>query len=220
MRVRADTLSISSVLLTIALLGLIPAALWNALAGSDKTMLAKLEVGFRAEIQTAHYLGLACLAIILIGLIVVWTGYVRRSRSAWLVMFVITWLWAFPIFVLPLFKGTMVLTLPEWLYSAIYQWGSPRIGAKMVLIFLVMVIGLLLPIRSIFVSREMQRPSRRPSPRLFGGSALAVLLVAMALLVWIHLRVYEISPDELNSWQQLPPPPPPPSTPHRLAQID
>jgi hypothetical protein len=210
MRVRADSVSISSVLLTVALLGLIPTALWNALAGRDKTVLARLDAGYRADIQTAHYLGVACLAIILIGLIVIWTGYVRRSRSAWLVMFVVTWVWAFPLFVLPLFKGTMVLTFPEWVYGAIYQWGSPRIGAKMTLIFSLMVIGLLLPIRSFFVVREIQGPSQRPSPKVIGGSALAVLLVVMALLAWIHLRVYEISPEELNSWQQLPPPPPPP----------
>jgi hypothetical protein len=44
-----------------------------------------------------HYLGVACRAIILIGLIVIWTGYVMRARSAWLVMFVVTWVWAFPL---------------------------------------------------------------------------------------------------------------------------
>jgi hypothetical protein len=210
MRIRTDSVFISSVLLTIALLGLIPAALWNALAGRDKTVLANLDAGFRAELQTAGYLGIACLAIILIGLIVIWTGYVRGSRSAWLVMFVVAWVWAFPLFVLPLFKGTMVLTFSEWLYSAIYQWGSPRIGAESVLIFLLMVIALLLPIKSFFLVREIQGPRQSPSRKLIGGSVVTVLVVAVALLAWIHLHAYEISPAELNSWQQLPPPLPPP----------
>ncbi len=213
MRIRADSAFISSVLFTIALLCLIRAALWNALAGHDKVVLAKLDAGFRAEAQTSSYLGIACLAVILIGLIVVWTGYVKRARSAWLVMFVVTWVWAFPLFVLPLFKGTIVLTFSESLYSAIYQAGSPRIVAESVLIFLFMVTALLLPMKSFFPVKERPGPIHRPSPKLVGGAAVAVLLIVIALLAWIHLQVYEIPPAELNSWQQLPAPPPPPPNP-------
>ncbi|HLB89226.1 MAG TPA: hypothetical protein VJK29_16345 [Terriglobales bacterium] len=216
MRIRADSVFISSVLFTIALVCLIPAALRNALAGRDKMALASLDAGFRAEAQTAGYLGVACLAIILIGLIVIWTAYVKRARSAWLVMFVVAWIWAFPLFVWPLFKGTVVLTFSEWLYSAIYQSGSPRIWAESVLIFLLMVIALLLPIKSIFLVREIEEPIHRPSPKLIGGSAVAVLLSMTALLAWIHFQVYEIPPDALSSWQQLPPPPPPPQTPCKV----
>ena len=211
MRIRADSVFVSSVLFTIALLFLIPAGLWNALAGRDKTVLAKLDEGLRAEAQTSGYLGVACLAIILIGLIVIWTGYIKCARSAWLVMFVIAWAWAFPLFVLPLFKGTMDLTFPEWVYSAIYQPGSPRIWAESVLIFLLMVIALLLPIKSFFLVREIEEPIRRPSLKLIGGSAVTILLTLIALLVWVHVQVYEIPPAWLNSWQQLPAPPPPPN---------
>ena len=46
MRIRADSVFISGVLFTIALVSLIPAALWNALAGRD---IATLDAGFRAE---------------------------------------------------------------------------------------------------------------------------------------------------------------------------
>jgi hypothetical protein len=183
-------------------------------------VLAKLDAGFRAEVQTSNYLGIASLAIILVGLIVIWTGYVRRSRSAWLVMFVITWVWALPLFVLPLFKGTTVLTFPEWLFSAIYEWGSPRIGAKMVLIFLLMVVGLLLPIRSFFAVREIRGSTHPHSPKLICRSAVAVLLVVMALLAWIHLQTYEISPAALTYWQQLPPPPPNPCKAQQLIQVE
>jgi ABC-type spermidine/putrescine transport system permease subunit II len=59
-------------------------------------------------------------------------------------MFVVTGVWAFPLFVLPIFKRTIVLTLPEWLYSAIHQPGAPRIWAESVLIFSLMVVALLL----------------------------------------------------------------------------
>ena len=101
MRVRADSVLISSVLHTVALLCLIQPALWNYSSGRNRALLAQLDEGFRAEAHTAHYLGIASLSIILIGLIVLWTGYVKRSRSAWLVMFVIVWFWAFPLFMLP-----------------------------------------------------------------------------------------------------------------------
>jgi hypothetical protein len=119
--------------------------------------------------------------------------------------------WAFPLLVLPLFKGTIVLTFSESLYSAIYQEGSPRTWVESFLIFLLMVIALLLPLRAFFLVRETQELSHRPSPKLFGGSAVTLLLIVMGLLAWIHLQVYEIPPVQLNSWQQLPPPPPPPN---------
>jgi len=126
-------------------------------------------------------------------------------------MFVLVWAWAFPLFVLPLFKGTIVLTFSEWLYSAIYQDGSPRIWAESLLIFLMMVIALLLPIKSFFLVREIQGPVHGSSFKFIGSSTVAVLFLVIALLAWIHLRVYEIPPVQLNSWQQLPAPPPPPS---------
>jgi hypothetical protein len=105
-------------------------------------------------------LSVVCLAIILIGLIVIWTGYVKRARSAWFVMFVVAWIWAFPLLVLPLFRGRVVLTFSEWLYDAIYQPGSDRTWAELVLIFLLMVIALLLPIKSFFLVREIGLSAR------------------------------------------------------------
>jgi hypothetical protein len=215
MRVRADFVFVSGVLHTIALLSLVRAALWNYYSGTHKEILARLDVGFRAEAQTAHYLGVACLAIILIGLIVIWTGYVNRARSAWLVMFVIAWVWAFPLFVSPLFKGRVVLTFSEWLYSAMSQSGLPRTAAESILIFSLMVIALLLPIRSFFFTDETGRnASPRPSLELISGIATIVLLAGVALFTWIRVGVvYAIPADMLNAAQQLPPPPPPPQMP-------
>jgi hypothetical protein len=158
MRIRADSVFISSGLFTIALLCLIPAALWNLESGHDRVLMAKLDDGYRAEAQTAHYLGVACLAIILIALTVIWTGYMKRARSAWLVMFVVVWLWAFPLFILPflsaLIHGRVVLTFSEALHDAISEPGSPRSVVESVLIFLLMVIALILPIKAFFFRRK------------------------------------------------------------------
>lgn len=167
-------------------------------------VLARLDAGFQAEAQTASYLGVACLSIILIGLIVTWTGYIKRARSAWLVMFILVWLWAFPLFVFPfvsaLVHGNIVLTFSESLYDAISEPGSPRSVLESVLIVSLMVIALLLPIKRFFVDRDVEKPIYRPSPRLIGLSLTGVLVIIIALFTWIRLGVlYEIPLTELNS---------------------
>ena len=128
MRIRFDSVFASSVLHTIALLFFVWAGLWNYISGS---------------------------AVILVGLIVVWAGYVRRSRSAWLVMFTIVWLWAFPVFVLPLLAGAVRGKLelsPSELETA--------------LAFCLMVTGLVLPIRKFFSSRTTEESQHPPTTML------------------------------------------------------
>jgi hypothetical protein len=181
-----------------------------ALSARDKIALESLDAGFRAYAETTRDLGVASLLIVLIGLIVVWTGYINGARSAWLVMFLIVWMWAFPLLALPMFKGTWNLTFSEWLYDAIYQPGLTRIWAESVLIFLLMLIALLLPIRSFFLAKEVSEPS----PRFFAFSAMGVVVALLALLAWVHLSVYEIPLDQLDPTRQLLPLPPPPAPPN------
>ncbi len=210
MRIRADLALVSSVLFTIALLNLLPAGRWYFSSPTDAVALARLDAGFRAQLQAWHYLGIASLAIILIGLIVTWTGYVKRARSAWLVMFVVTWAWAFPLFAWPYLKGPRVFTLPEWIFNAIYEPGSPRTAAQLVVTVSLMVVALLLPMKSFFLAR--QEPAPILSRTLVGRSAVTVLLILIAVFVWIHAQVYELTPEQLSFWQAMPPPPPPPAT--------
>jgi hypothetical protein len=214
MRIRHDSVFISSVLFTIALVCLIPTFWRNVLSAGDKTWLAKLDAGYRAAAGTMSDLSVASLAIILIGLIVIWTGYIRRTRWTWLVMFIVVWVWAFPLLVLPLFKGRIVLTFSEWLYSAIYQPGSPRIWAESVLIFCLMLIALVLPMKSFLSLKETRKQSPRLSTKLIGFSVMGLVVIMVGLFAWIRLGVlYEIPITELNSAQLLPAPPPPPPTP-------
>lgn len=185
------------------------------LFGSDREIFARLDPGLQAETQTAHFFGIACLTIILIGLIVLWTGHVNRARSAWVVMFAIAAVWAFPVLVLPFFKGRMVVTFSEWIYTAIYQSGLERAAMKLVLIFSMMVIALLLPIRSFFFMNEIDRNAgHRPSLKAISGFVSVLLLAAIALFAWIRVgTVYAIPPHIMDAAQQLPSPPPPPQTP-------
>jgi hypothetical protein len=177
MRIRTDSVFVSSALFTIALVSLIPTFVARVLTSRDKVWLARLEADYRLAAQTMSDLSVVCLAVILIGLIIVWSGYVNRARWTWFVMVVVVWVWAFPLLAFPpfeaLFKGTLALTLPEWIHSAIYQPGSPRNWAESVLIFLLMVIALLLPIKSFFFANETQ-PRDRISSRLVGFSAMGL----------------------------------------------
>jgi ABC-type Fe3+ transport system permease subunit len=215
-RIRADSVSISSVLLTIALRCLIPASWGNAWSGHNEVVLAQLDAGLRAAAATMSYVGFASLAIILIGLVVLWTGYVKRDRSAWFVMFIVVWLWAFPLFMFPfvsaLVHRNIVLTFSETLYDAISGPGSPRSAVESVLTFSLMMIGLALPMRRFFGHREVEQPIHRPSSRVVGVSVIGALCIMIALYAWIRVGVlYEIPVTEISSSiQRLPSPPPPP----------
>jgi len=212
MRTRVNSIFISSALFTVALVGLIPNFWVSVITKHDRVWLAKLDSGDRSAFEARSDLSIVCLVIVLIGLIVLWTGYVKRTRASWAVMFIVVWLWAFPLLVLPLLGHTHSLSIADWLYTAIYYPGSAS-WAKSPLPFLVMVIALLLPVKSFFLDAEGPRPIHRRSPKVIGGSAAVVLLTMAALLTWIRLRSYEIPPAELYSYEQLPPPPPPPSNP-------
>jgi hypothetical protein len=170
MRTRIDSVFISSVLFTVALVCLIPTFWANVITDHDKIWLAKLDDGYRAAARTTSDLSLACLAVILIGLIVVWTGYIKRVRWTWAVMFIVVWVWAFPLLVLPLLGHKRSLSIPEWIYTAVSYPGTARAWAEMVLIFLLMVIALLLPIRSFFLVREKQGPRHGPSLKVIAAA--------------------------------------------------
>jgi hypothetical protein len=53
-------------------------------------------------------IGSASLAIILIGLVVTWSGFVNRVRWTWFVMFIMVWVWLFPWLILPYFRGPIL----------------------------------------------------------------------------------------------------------------
>jgi hypothetical protein len=214
MKIRLDSVLVSCVLHTIALLALVQAALWN-FSGRMNALLAPMEAGFPDDTQTRHYLGICLFALILIGLIVTWTGYVNMRRSAWLVMFVIAWVCVFPLFVLPcvspLLHRRLELTFSEFLYHAIDGWGFPRELLVSILMFLAMVVGLLLPIKKFFGTHR-DEPTLRPSARLVGFSAAGIVIVLTALYAWLRVGViYEIPTRELSMGFEAPPPPPPPN---------
>ncbi len=215
MKIRRDVVFVSAVLFTVALLCALPTFTRTALEGySSMSEAQHLCCGL--YLRTMGDLGVASLAIIFIALIVTRAGYAKCLRSAWFIMFAVVWIWAFPLLALPLFKRASALTFVEVLYGALHGYQYPRIWLKAILIFSLMVIALLLPIKSFLVSGGIREPSRSLSPRLIGFSVAGALVIAIALLAWIDFRAYEIPSAWLNNGQQLvgidiplsPPPPP------------
>lgn len=215
MRVRPDSVFISSLFHTVALLYFIQPSLWNYYSMIHIVLVPMDKVSFRGESQSV-----ASLAIILVGLIVVWTGYAKRSRPAWFVMFVIVWFWAFPRFILStlplLIRESSSFTFPEFLYDAILGPGLSRDVVEFYLAFSLMVIGLALPIGRVFVARKADEPVHLPSRRLAGFSVSGVIIAVVVLFFWLRLGIrYEIPVAQVTTLQFAPPPPPPPPTPSK-----
>lgn len=150
MRIRRDVVFVASVFFTIALLYMLPICWSSALTGRDRKALEALDAGYQAAAQTTGYLGIASMAVVLIGLIVTWTGYVRSVRSAWFVMFIVVWVWAFPLILLPFLPDIKLIPLAELVSRALREPGTSRTSVRSVLIFTLMLIALILPIKSFF----------------------------------------------------------------------
>lgn len=73
-------------------------------------------------------------------------------------MFVIVWGWAFPVLmfhdvVVPLYRGAIVMPVNGILRAALHEPGLARDFVTLIVIFLLIVISLLLPMKAFFLSR-------------------------------------------------------------------
>jgi hypothetical protein len=171
MKVRCNSTLISALLLSLCLAMMIPANLRNVSTWK--------EVYFEwPGVRIQNFLmpfGFAYLGIVMIGLIVLWTGYRRRERWAWFVMLIILLCFSFPSSVLPVllqiragnyqwsyFLGILGVFREEgwWHCLTIVPSCSKSAGVECVAVvicigllkFLVMSIALLLPIKAFFWS--------------------------------------------------------------------
>jgi hypothetical protein len=109
--------------------------------------------------QTA---GLASITVIIVALIVIWTWLVAGSRVAWLIMAVIVWVWAFPIMMISrLHIGPVSSSqLKDWIVSAWHQDGLARVSLINPIMFSLMLIGLILPLRALFRIGKLERDTQ------------------------------------------------------------
>jgi hypothetical protein len=160
LKIRHDALLISSVLFTVVFVWATPIFLADARTWR-RSMFQETE-----QLWVGNYLapiGFASLAIILIGMIVAWTGYLKGIRWTWFVMLIIVWMWAFPVMMLPILQHRKGISLSEWFQTALSVASPYRDLAVTVLMFSLLVIALILPIKSFFGRRKGQETT--------GGSA-------------------------------------------------
>jgi hypothetical protein len=139
MKVRPNIFLASSLLLTPAFFWLLPYVIRSARASDDMTRTA----------------GLASLTVIIVALIVIWTWLAAGNRVAWVIMAVIVWVWAFPIMIFRLHIGPLSSTeLKDWIVSAWRQDGFARVTLINPIMFSLMIIGLILPLRALFRIRQ------------------------------------------------------------------
>lgn len=153
MRIRHDANFVSSVLFTIAFLLLVPTSWANAQAGHNKAALESMGPELASYAVLLGQCGVAGLSVILLTLIIIWKGYVKKLQWTWFVMFIIVWGWYFPLLVLPSLKYLEGFNLIKWLSSLEHpsSWSfSPPIW---MLIFLIMLVALILPARSFFAKQ-------------------------------------------------------------------
>ena len=143
MRIRPNIFLVSSLLLTPAFFWLLPYAIRCVRAPDDMT-------------QTA---GLASVTVIIVALIVIWTRLVAGSRVAWLIMAVIVWVWAFPAMMISRLHIGLVSPsqLKDWIVFAWRQDGLERVALMNPIMFSLMLIGLILPLKALFRIGKLER---------------------------------------------------------------
>jgi hypothetical protein len=160
MRIRRDVVFVSSLLLTFGLLSLVPMSSRLALSGRR---IEELEACYQSQLYAWGQVGKASMALIGIGLVVTWTGYIRAVRSAWFVMFIIVWVWAFPLFFQGFVSEFVWTPLRKLLSEALEGPGSARGSLYAVSHFAPMVIALILPIKPFFFRGKTARDSAGPT---------------------------------------------------------
>jgi hypothetical protein len=166
LKIRHDTVAVSSVLFTIALLMQAPPMIEFSRA-THETKFREIATGAEGSAVGDQIaipndfapVGIASLTIIAIGLVVTWTGYIKGFRWTYFVMFVIVWLWAFPVLMLPLVQLYPIWRTVEWIAlikGAISENGVGRATVGPVVAFLLMLIALVLPLKTFLGGRRSQ----------------------------------------------------------------
>jgi len=102
--------------------------------------------------EIGQLFGFASLTVIIVALIVIWTGLAAGNRVAWVIMAVIVWVWAFPITVgLVVSHPRVFLEWREWVAAAWRNdFSFPRVLLINTIMFVLMLVGLILPVRALF----------------------------------------------------------------------
>jgi len=170
MKIRCNATLILALLMSLCLVTFIPAGLRNASTWKE------FEFKYPGAMRLQNYLmplGFLSLGLVMIGLIVLWTGYRKRERWAWFVMLIQLMFFVFPLNVLYMLSLIWAhgyqWSILSYLFEAFREEGWWRcltittcanqsggiecgaVGIAIgILVFLVMLIALLSPVKAFF----------------------------------------------------------------------
>ena len=166
MRLRFDSVSISSVLLTICLVAigwwhLKYAATWR----TREWMMDRVGIpNFQAS------MAFASLALVFVGLIVLWTGYQTKTRSSWFIMLVFVLVYFMPVNLIDVFLDIRRVGWSWWpgVIQDAREGRTFAVGAtRSLAVLALMVIALVVPIRAFFGKQD--RAVKNGSPESTTG---------------------------------------------------
>lgn len=118
------------------------------------------------EVSERHYIqnfqmpmGFAFLTLICVGIVVTWTGFRDGARSAWLILFLIAWLFYFPVLIYPQIRGHQLFNLGARI-ALLGESAAVREKTLHLFGFVLMLVALVLPLRRLFTDRTGGRPWR------------------------------------------------------------
>lgn len=176
LRIRPNIFLVSSLLLTPAFFWLLPSVI-NCVRSTDSMSRAY---------------GFAALTIIIVALVVIWTGVAAGNRVAWVIMAVIVWVWAFFTMMEPLLRHGLLRSfslseLPDWVAFA---WRGEHLAWTYLintLMFFLMLVGLILPVRALF---RIGKPNNLVTSAKGSFRATEIILVSIGIFVGVLTVVF------------------------------
>jgi len=150
----------------------------------------------------ARTAGLASLTVIIVALIVIWTGLAAGNRVAWVIMAVIVLVWA-------LFNMTgPLLTHPRVLFSlsdlrdwVVFAWRGEHLSRSYLIstvVFLLMLVGLILPVKALLRIGKPKYlvPSAKESFRAMEITLIGIGIILGALLLVFQFKIWSEPPHD------------------------
>jgi hypothetical protein len=194
LRIRFDSVSVSSVLWTVCLLILIQ---WNLKWVATWRTRAVWVTDRVARLNYESSIAFASLALEIIVLIVIWTSYQKRMRWAWFVMVVFVCVYFVPVHLLDLFVAIKKAGW-SWWPEAVRQGREGRqlaLGALTeITIFTLMVIAVVVPVRGF--SAKNKQPHKIQKGRSDFSDRPFCILIPATTYVPTQLPVQYHRPSE------------------------
>jgi MFS family permease len=155
---RATRVTVSAVMLSVCLLARLSENMYYASTFTQPFI--QVTDNYRMGNYQAA-MSFASLAITIIGLIVLWTGYQKSIRWSWFVMFIVVWVFFFPVYIVPIVVLLRYTNFSGVTWEAIRRLGPvEREVWGRIILFLTMLIGLFLPLTSFFGKKSVPQPNR------------------------------------------------------------